>query len=60
MSHDPAPVTPTPPVEEVSIQQAFLGIPDHGNEPIIDARKTYVITVVGVVVFAAVVFLFIL
>jgi hypothetical protein len=60
VSHDPAPGTPAPPVGEVSIQKAYLGIPDQVNEPIIDARKTYVITVVGVVVFVAVVFLFIL
>jgi hypothetical protein len=47
-------------VEEASITEAFLDIPDEGNPPIIDARKTYVVTLIGVVLFVAAVLLFIL
>jgi len=48
------------PVNEVPIDQAFLDIPDDGNEAIADARKTYVVTFVSAVIFVAVILFFIL
>jgi hypothetical protein len=47
-------------IDEASITEAFLDIPDESNPSIIDARKTYVITLVSVVLFVGAVLLFIL
>lgn len=50
------PLTP----DQADIERAYLAIPDEGNEPIVDLRKTYRITVASAVIFVAVVFVFIL
>ncbi len=47
-------------VEDASMDEAFLDIPDEGNPAIVDARKTFVATVVGAVLFIGAVLLFIL
>lgn len=47
-------------VDQASIRDAYLDIPDEANPPIIDARKTFLITVVGAVLFIAAVLIFIL
>jgi len=60
VSHHPVPGAPVPSVDEVSIEEAYLGIPDEANEAILDAKQTYVITVVSTVIFVAAVFVFIL
>lgn len=46
--------------DAVSLERAFMDIPDAENEAILDAKRTTVITVISAVVFIAVVFLFIL
>lgn len=60
MAHDSKIPEGPVPVEEAPLDQAYLAIPDRDNEAIIDARKTYVATVVGSVLFVLAVFLFIL
>jgi hypothetical protein len=52
--HDPKVINAVP------IDQAFLSIPDEGNEPIIDARKTFLVTLASAAAFIAIVFIFIL
>jgi hypothetical protein len=56
------PVREQPPasIEEVDLEEAFLAVPDEENQAILDARRTYLITVVSSVIFVAVVFVFIL
>ena len=61
MAHDSSslPQGPIAP-DQAEIETAYLAIPDEGNEPIQDLRKTYLITVVSAALFVAVVFVFIL
>lgn len=48
------------PIESIPLDEAFLSIPDEDNEAIIDAKKTFGITVVSAIVFMAIVFIFVL
>lgn len=48
------------PVDQASIEDAFLAIPDEENPPIIDARKTFWVTVIMAILFIGSVFVFIL
>lgn len=41
------------PVESVKMDEAFLDLPDAENEPILDLRKTYLITIAAGLAFAA-------
>lgn len=47
-------------VEEASLEDAYLAIPDEENPPIIDARKTFWVTVIMAILFIGSVFVFIL
>lgn len=47
-------------VDETSIRDAYLAIPDEENPPIIDARKTFWVTVIMAILFIGTVFVFIL
>lgn len=47
-------------VEEVSMEDAFLDLPDESNPSIIDARETFRITVISAVLFIAAVYIFVL
>ena len=60
MSNDPKTPGGEVSVESASIESSFLDIPDEKNPAIVDARKTYVITLTMAAVFIGVVFLFIL
>jgi len=56
-------VTPTAgriSVEDAAMDEAFLDIPDEANPAILDARKTFLATVVGAVLFIGAVLLFVL
>ena len=47
-------------VEKVSLEDAFLNLPDESNPSIIDARETFRITVISAVLFIAAVYIFVL
>lgn len=47
-------------IQSVPIDEAFLSIPDEENEAIVDARKTFRITLISAIVFIAIVFAFVL
>lgn len=47
-------------IDAIPIDRAFLSIPDEHNEAIMDARKTFRVTVVSAIVFIAIVFAFVL
>ncbi|MCA9736666.1 MAG: hypothetical protein R3E98_19580 [Gemmatimonadota bacterium] len=48
------------PVEQASIKDSYLDIPDETNPAILDARKTFLATVIGAVLFIGAILLFIL
>jgi len=47
-------------IETVSLEDAFLDIPDESNPSIIDGRDTFRITVIAAVLFIAAVYIFVL
>ena len=47
-------------IDAVPIDKAFLSIPDENNEAIVDARKTFLVTLASAVAFIAIVFIFVL
>jgi hypothetical protein len=47
-------------IDAIPIDRSFLSIPDEQNEAIVDARKTFLVTVVSAIVFITIVFVFIL
>jgi hypothetical protein len=47
-------------IDAVPIDQAYLSIPDEDNEAIIDARKTFLVTLASAAAFIAIVFIFVL
>lgn len=47
-------------IDAIPIDRSFLSIPDEHNEPIMDARKTFRITLISAIVFITIVFVFIL
>ena len=47
-------------VDEASLVDAYLAIPDSANVAIADARKTFVVVAISTVLFAAAVIFFIL
>lgn len=47
-------------IEAIPIDRSFLSIPDESNEPILDARRTFRVTLISAIVFIAIVFVFIL
>lgn len=60
MSNEVSPSKENLPVDEASIEDAYLAIPDEENPPIIDARKTFWVTVIMAILFIGSVFVFIL
>ena len=47
-------------VDEVSMESAFMDLPDESNPAIIDARETFRITVISAVLFIGAVYIFVL
>ena len=60
MAHDTESHRDPKAIEAVPIDQAFLSIPDEDNEAIIDARKTFLVTLASAAAFIAIVFIFVL
>ncbi len=59
MVEQPAAPRERGPVESVPIDEAYLSIPDEENEAISDARATFDIALISVVVFIAIVIVFV-
>ena len=60
MAHDKEKPHDAKAIDAVPIDQAFMSIPDEDNEAIIDARKTFLVTLASAVAFIAIVFIFVL